>query len=411
MSAAAKPTLPDPPTREDMDRLVRVLAPFTRVVRPRFFGLDRIPEQGALLVGNHALYGVLDVPYLLAELWRERGVAVRGTGEHAHYAFPIWREALERIGMVRGTRDNVRALMRENAHILVFPGGAGEVFKDREHRYKLIWKERIGFARLAIEAGYPIVPFAAVGIEDAWRVVADRNTPGLAQISWLTERIAGVHVPPIPVGIGPTPLPRPERLYFWFGEPIGTAGRGGSGADRAAAAALRDEVKAQVESGIRLLRTERDRDPGRRLAVRLRGRRDRPSLADTDPPAWFVRRAFDTWEMHGASAALAWLAPGVRLVDPPDWPDGGEHRGPAAVIARLDGVVAESGGAPVVTAAESVGQAVLLSAELRDRSGVPLPGGEFHFAIVVEHGRIARMRAYPTERQARRAALRMRPAA
>jgi hypothetical protein len=42
------------------------------------------------------------------------------------------------------------------------PGGAGEVFKGRGQDYKLLWKERLGFARMAIEFGYPIVPFAAV---------------------------------------------------------------------------------------------------------------------------------------------------------------------------------------------------------------------------------------------------------
>ena len=54
-------------------------------------------------------------------------------------------------GMVRGTRDNVRALMRSRQTILVFPGGAREVNKRRGQQYQLLWRERIGFARLALE--------------------------------------------------------------------------------------------------------------------------------------------------------------------------------------------------------------------------------------------------------------------
>jgi hypothetical protein len=52
--------------------------------------------------------------------------------------------------MVRGTRDNVRALMRDHQTILTFPGGSREVNKRRGQQYNLLWRERIGFARLAI---------------------------------------------------------------------------------------------------------------------------------------------------------------------------------------------------------------------------------------------------------------------
>ena len=85
--------------------------------------------------------------------------------------------------MVRGTRENVRVLMASGQHVLVFPGGAGEVFKGRGQKYQLLWKVRLGFARLAIEFGYPIVPFAAVGAEEMLEVVADSHTPVVAQVS------------------------------------------------------------------------------------------------------------------------------------------------------------------------------------------------------------------------------------
>ena len=39
--------------------------------------------------------------------------------------------------MVRGTRDNVRALMRERQTILVFPGGSRKVNKRRGQEYQL----------------------------------------------------------------------------------------------------------------------------------------------------------------------------------------------------------------------------------------------------------------------------------
>jgi 1-acyl-sn-glycerol-3-phosphate acyltransferase len=173
--------------------------------------------------------------------------------------------------MVRGTRENVRAMVRERQTILVFPGGAREVNKRRGQAYQLLWRERIGFARLAIEQGYPIVPVAAVGAEEMFDVLVDKSTPIYGQFAALYERLLGFPTPPIVRGFGPTPIPRPERLYFWFGDPIDPTAFAGR-ADDDAARAVRDEVKRAILVGIQFLRDERDQDPDRGLLKRLTGR-------------------------------------------------------------------------------------------------------------------------------------------
>jgi 1-acyl-sn-glycerol-3-phosphate acyltransferase len=181
--------------------------------------------------------------------------------------------------MVRGTRDNVRGLMRERQTIVVFPGGSREVNKRRGQQYQLLWRERIGFARLAIEHCYPIVPFAAVGADEMLDVLIDQNTPIYGQLARLYEKLMGFPTPPIVRGVGPTPIPRPERLYFWFGEPIDTSRRGRRYDETAAARALRDEVKRSILLGIQFLRDERDQDPDRGLLRRVARALPRPALS------------------------------------------------------------------------------------------------------------------------------------
>jgi len=139
--------LPPAPDRRQMDRLVPVLAPFRRVTQPKMLGVDRIPHRPVLFAGNHTRYAFLDLPFMMSELWTRRRIVVRALGEHAHYSIPVWRDLLTMAGMVRGTRENVRALMGDGQNILVFPGGTGEVFKGRGQDYRLMWKERLGFAR------------------------------------------------------------------------------------------------------------------------------------------------------------------------------------------------------------------------------------------------------------------------
>lgn len=262
--------VPNRPSPAQMDRLSGLVGPVAHVTQPRFMGLENIPSGRTLFVGNHTIYGLIDVPFLICGLWREKGIVLRGLGDHGHYAVPLWRDLLEVSGMVRGTRDNVRALMRDGEDILVFPGGSGEVFKTKDEKYKLKWRERLGFAKLALEFEYRIVPFAAVGVEEMFDVVADKHTPGLEQVSDALNRLVGLSIPPIPRGIGPTPIPRPERLYFWFGEPIET--RRFADAERSASARrLRDEVRAEVERGIDILLDVRRHDPHRAVVPRLLG--------------------------------------------------------------------------------------------------------------------------------------------
>jgi 1-acyl-sn-glycerol-3-phosphate acyltransferase len=354
-----------------MDRLASVLAPLARVTQPKVYGIENVPERGALFVGNHTLYAFLDLPFMMAELWTRRQTCVRGLGDHGHYAIPVWRNLLELCGMVRGTRENVRALMASGQNVLVFPGGAGEVFKGRGQKYQLLWKERLGFARLAIEFGYPIVPFAAVGAEEMLEVVADDHTPVVAQASILMRRLVGVPLPPFARGVGPTPVPRPERLYFWFGEPIDTTRFAGRHDDDAAARAVRDEVRAAVEDGIGFLQDEREADPRRGLPVRILGGTDLPKLATSDPDARFVTRALDAWNTHGFAGAAAWCSRWVQLEDPPDWPGASVWRGRDAAVARLEEVSAELGANRAeIGSARSVGAEVLVSMSLKS-SGDP----------------------------------------
>ena len=266
--AETRAEIPNLPGEPAIDRLVSLLEPYGRIAQPKFYGISNVPDDGSLLVGNHTIYGFLDLPFMMAEVWRRRRIAIRGLGEHAHYAVPVWRDLLGACGMVRGTRDNVRALMRDDQTVLVFPGGAREVNKRRGQQYQLLWGERMGFARLAIEHGYPIVPCAAVGADDMFDVIVDQRTPFYGQLARAYEKVMGFPTPPVVRGVGLTPIPRPERLYFWFGEPIDTSRFAGDDGD-AAARAVRDEVKQSVEAGIQFLRDERDRDPDRDLARRL----------------------------------------------------------------------------------------------------------------------------------------------
>jgi len=248
------------------------LAPWRWLTAPRVTGLEHLPAGGpALLVGNHTIFGLLDAPLLLLALRDARGVLPRALGDHLHFQVPGWRTLLERFGVVDGTPANARSLMRAGEWLVVFPGGAREVFKRRGEQYSLLWGERAGFARLAIEHGYPIVPFAAVGAEDMFDVILDAGDLLASPLGPLVRRLAPRldAVPPLVRGIGPTAIPRLQRFYFDFGAPVETRHLAGRENDPAVCFAVREQVRRAVEEGIARLLLERERDPDRAFVARV----------------------------------------------------------------------------------------------------------------------------------------------
>jgi 1-acyl-sn-glycerol-3-phosphate acyltransferase len=240
------------------------LQPWRWMFHPVFHGLDNIPTTRPLLfVGNHTLYGLIDIPLLFDELWKRHGIFLRGLADRGHYQVPLWRDLLTSFGAVLGTRENCARLMRAGEAIAVFPGGAREVFKTRGEKYKLLWKERYGFARLAIAHGCTVVPFASVGVEDAYDILFDRDdylaTPIGRLASWLGVRDDAMA--PIARGIGITMVPRPARIYFRILPPIETASYGGLGNSMKAVVDLQTRTHDAIERGIAELREEQGHDP------------------------------------------------------------------------------------------------------------------------------------------------------
>jgi 1-acyl-sn-glycerol-3-phosphate acyltransferase len=261
------------PSTAEIAAMHTLLAPWKWLTSPKFYGLEHVPtDRPALFVGNHTLMGVLDIPLMVMGLYDELGLFLRSLGDHLHFKIPLWGRLLATFGCVDGTPDNCRALMRARQSIVVFPGGGREVFKHKGERYKLLWKQRIGFARLAIELGYRIVPFASVGPEECYDILIDGEEVLHTPLRPLIERFNPRPdiLPPLLVrGVGPSVLPRPERFYFAFAKPIDTAALAGRHSDTEVCFALREKVRLAVEAQIAFLQKERDHDAQRHFVSRL----------------------------------------------------------------------------------------------------------------------------------------------
>ncbi len=203
-------------------------------------GLENIPRKGAaLLTLNHGPVPV-DAPLLGAAVYRETGRLPRALTDHLVFSMPVVRELFMALGAVDGRHDLAGSLLAQGNLVMVMPGGAPEAFKSTARAYDIYWRERTGFARLAIRQQVPVVPAACIGIDEMYTVPFDMFELG--------RRFLGVRSIPLPIAWGVGPLPRRVKLDHYIGEPIHPGVPAEAADDEAAVLEFRDRVVASMET-------------------------------------------------------------------------------------------------------------------------------------------------------------------
>lgn len=243
-----------------------------RYFRLDFRGWGHVPPPPVLVVSNHS--GGTTIP----DAW---GLLV-GWYRHFGVKRPIHVMAHEMIlstgptgrffgarGVVRASREIAWAALHDwGRDVLVMPGGDQDTWRPYRDRYQVVFGGRTGYARLALEAGVPILPVAHAGAHETLRVLyrGTRLAEALGLHRIARARVLPVHVS-VPWGltVGPWPhLPLPSRLRFRFGPAIPPPRRledGEHAADREVAdldRAVRDAMQALLDQ----LREEDESDGG-----------------------------------------------------------------------------------------------------------------------------------------------------
>jgi 1-acyl-sn-glycerol-3-phosphate acyltransferase len=195
-----------PPT---LAAVVRASAPlYERYFRVDSQGIEHVPATGAaILVANHGGVLPVDAAMMCLDVLRRTDPPriPRAVADHFVPRLPFVSTMFARLGVVSGTRANVRALLERGELVAVWPEGVAGPAKRFRDRYRIkAW--RVGFAELAIRHGVPVVPVAIIGAEESWP---------------LAMKLRGLHMfgtPYLPVPATPIPLPAHYRLRY--GEPI-----------------------------------------------------------------------------------------------------------------------------------------------------------------------------------------------
>jgi 1-acyl-sn-glycerol-3-phosphate acyltransferase len=131
--------------------------------------MDRVPDGGALMVGNHSGgLMAMDVP-IIAVAFADTFGADRPLYCLAHdmlftgVAGPVFRK----FGFVPADRESAQAVLASGAVTIVFPGGDYDVFRPTLQANVIDFEGRKGYVRTALKAGVPIVPVVSIGGQEA----------------------------------------------------------------------------------------------------------------------------------------------------------------------------------------------------------------------------------------------------
>jgi 1-acyl-sn-glycerol-3-phosphate acyltransferase len=202
----------------------RVLLPVALLYRYYFrvetFGIQRVPAGRVLVVANHAGQLPFDGAMLSAALLLEADPPriARPMGEYWIPNLPWVSIGAARTGALVGTPSNCAHMLENGECVTVFPEGVRGMNKLYSQRYRL-QRFGMGFMRLALETGTPIVPVGIIGSEE--------QQPGFANLGRL-GKLLGMPAFPItttfpwlgPLGL----LPLPVKYRIHFGEPLSFEG-------------------------------------------------------------------------------------------------------------------------------------------------------------------------------------------
>ena len=134
------------------------------------------------------------------------------------------------LGAIQAHPKMATAALRQGASVLVYPGGAQDVFRPYKLRQKIHFVGRKGFIKLAIREGVPIVPLVSWGAHDTLLVLDDcyqqaqwLNQQGLLPWPWnIDPEVFPIYLGlPWGIGLGPIPnWPLPVQIQTRVCTPI-----------------------------------------------------------------------------------------------------------------------------------------------------------------------------------------------
>lgn len=138
-------------------------------------GLENIPKEPTLLVGNHSGGKVPIDMFLFAHAWYSHVGFERPLYALMHdllFAPAPLRRALLQLGGVPAKPKNASFLLEQGQSVIVLPGGEHETFRPFRERYVIDFGQRAGFAETALRHRVPVTPVVTIGSHELFFILS-----------------------------------------------------------------------------------------------------------------------------------------------------------------------------------------------------------------------------------------------
>ncbi|XP_023720360.1 transmembrane protein 68 isoform X2 [Cryptotermes secundus] len=170
-------------------------------------GMENIPDDTpALIVYYHGAIPI-DLYYFISRCILFKNRLIHTVGDRFLFNIPGWSIICEAMKVIPGTVQICSNILKENNLLAISPGGVYEAqFGDAY--YRLMWKKRLGFAKVALDAKVPVIPVFTQNLREAFRSV------GFGKRLWL-KLYTITKLPFVPIYGG-----FPVKLRTHVGKPI-----------------------------------------------------------------------------------------------------------------------------------------------------------------------------------------------
>ncbi|WP_338886405.1 lysophospholipid acyltransferase family protein [Rhodococcus sovatensis] len=138
---------------------------------------EPIPDEPVLFVANHGFGGIIDLNVVaFAAAYDKIGLDREVITLTHQIAWTLHADKLvEPFGARPADTQSALDAFEEGHNVLVFPGGDLDALKSWKQRNEILFCGRTGYARLALEAGVPIVPVVTAGAGESLLVLSSGN--------------------------------------------------------------------------------------------------------------------------------------------------------------------------------------------------------------------------------------------
>ncbi|XP_072948275.1 DGAT1/2-independent enzyme synthesizing storage lipids isoform X2 [Epargyreus clarus] len=132
-------------------------------------GLENIPDGPFLVIYYHGALPI-DMYYFTARMLLFKRRHIHTVADRFMFKIPGWSTLLEGLCVIPGTIQTCSGVLKSGNPLAISPGGVYEA-QFGDHYYRLNWKNRLGFAKVALEAKVPIIPMFTENVREAFRTV------------------------------------------------------------------------------------------------------------------------------------------------------------------------------------------------------------------------------------------------